>query len=59
MHQPLHEQIAKLESIFDELHDFLSDEDGIRSDMAMKALHGSLRCKALYCDILNEQGGSE
>lgn len=55
MHQPLHEQLAKLEAMFDQLHNFLCEEEGFRGEMAMVALKGALHCKALYCDILNEQ----
>ena len=59
MHQPLHEQIARLESFFDSLHDFLCDTEGQGAEMAMIALKGALHCRALYCDMLNEQDGSE
>lgn len=55
MHQPLHEQIARLENFFDLIHDFLCDTEGQAAEIAMVALKGSLHCKALYCDILNEQ----
>lgn len=59
MHTPLHEQIARLENFFDLIHDFLSEAEGQGAEISMIALKGALHCKALYCDILNEQDGSD
>lgn len=57
--QDIQTQIQRLEAVFDELHDFLCESEGETSDITMKALKGSLYCRGLFCDLLNEQGQGE
>jgi hypothetical protein len=56
---PLPQQIQKLELFFDQLHDFLCESEGNNSEISMTALKGSLYCRSLLCDLLNEQSGDE
>lgn len=53
--QDLQQQIQRLESVFDEIHDYLSETEGVGAEIANKALKGSLFCRSLFCDLVNEQ----
>lgn len=55
MQNDLHSQVLRLEQYFDEIHDYLVLTDGIDIEISATALKGSLFCRALLCDILNEQ----
>ena len=55
MKHPFPQQILHLEEMFDALHDFLCESEGMNSEISVTALKGSLFCRALLCDLVNEQ----